>query len=288
MANKKITELTELIAAGDNDLIPIVDLVAVETKKIKVTGLKASLNLQRSDVGLGNVDNTADINKPISSSTQSALNTKANSSDVYTKTESDSNFEPKNSNIQTHISNTSNPHNVTKSQVGLGNVPNIDATSRSNHTGTQLSSTISDFKDSVNSTLTEGNNVELTYNGSTVTIASKYRSCRDRGIFGPVSLGSNNILPIIIPSIGSITNIKAFSKIAPTGSDLIIDILKNGTTIFTSTADRLTIIDSNQNSTIGAYQNSLSVNDILEIEITQIGSINSGETLTIVIEIEHG
>jgi hypothetical protein len=32
-----------------------------------------------------------------------------------------------------------------KAAVGLGNVPNIDATSRANHTGTQLASTISDF-----------------------------------------------------------------------------------------------------------------------------------------------
>jgi Pectate lyase superfamily protein len=34
---------------------------------------------------------------------------------------------------------------VTKSDVGLGNVPNVDATNRSNHTGTQTASTISDF-----------------------------------------------------------------------------------------------------------------------------------------------
>lgn len=38
-----------------------------------------------------------------------------------------------------------NPHGVNKSQVGLGSVPNIDATDRANHTGTQLASTISDF-----------------------------------------------------------------------------------------------------------------------------------------------
>jgi len=38
-----------------------------------------------------------------------------------------------------------NPHNVNKSQVGLGSVPNIDATDRLNHTGTQLANTISDF-----------------------------------------------------------------------------------------------------------------------------------------------
>lgn len=37
-------------------------------------------------------------------------------------------------NINNHISNTSNPHAVTKAQVGLGNVPNTDATNASNIT----------------------------------------------------------------------------------------------------------------------------------------------------------
>jgi hypothetical protein len=47
--------------------------------------------------------------------------------------------------IDSHIASTSNPHSVTKAQVGLSNVPNVDATLRANHTGTQLSTTISDF-----------------------------------------------------------------------------------------------------------------------------------------------
>ena len=43
--------------------------------------------------------------------------------------ELDTEKEPANSNIQTHISTTSgNPHSVTKTDVGLGNVPNIDTT----------------------------------------------------------------------------------------------------------------------------------------------------------------
>lgn len=36
----------------------------------------------KSDVGLGNVDNTSDLNKPISTATQNALNLKANASDI--------------------------------------------------------------------------------------------------------------------------------------------------------------------------------------------------------------
>ena len=46
-------------------------------------------------------------------------------STVFSSTRSNNTYEPKNSNIQGHISNnTTNPHNVTKNQVGLSNVDN--------------------------------------------------------------------------------------------------------------------------------------------------------------------
>ena len=47
--------------------------------------------------------------------------------------------------LSTHAARVDNPHAVTKAQVGLGSVPNVDATARANHTGTQLAATISDF-----------------------------------------------------------------------------------------------------------------------------------------------
>jgi len=43
---------------------------------------------------------------------------------------------------------------ITKAMVGLGNVPNVDATSRANHTGTQTASTISDFASAAVSAVT--------------------------------------------------------------------------------------------------------------------------------------
>jgi hypothetical protein len=42
----------------------------------------ANDDLSKSDVGLGNVDNTSDANKPISTATQAALNAKADASDI--------------------------------------------------------------------------------------------------------------------------------------------------------------------------------------------------------------
>lgn len=44
-----------------------------------------------------------------------------------------------------HVETTGNPHGTTKADIGLGSVPNVDATDRSTHTGTQPASTISDF-----------------------------------------------------------------------------------------------------------------------------------------------
>ena len=43
-------------------------------------------SLSKSDVGLGNVDNTSDLDKPISTATQTALNAKENASTVLTST----------------------------------------------------------------------------------------------------------------------------------------------------------------------------------------------------------
>lgn len=42
------------------------------------TAQKTALSLAKADVGLGNVDNTSDTNKPVSSAQQTALNLKAN------------------------------------------------------------------------------------------------------------------------------------------------------------------------------------------------------------------
>lgn len=46
-----------------------------------VNGQTGTVTLVRSDIGLGNVDNTSDANKPISLATQTALNAKLNSSE---------------------------------------------------------------------------------------------------------------------------------------------------------------------------------------------------------------
>ncbi|QBP33264.1 minor tail protein [Gordonia phage BrutonGaster] len=49
-----------------------------------VAGKTGAVSLVKGDVGLGNVDNTSDLNKPISTATQTALDGKANASHTHT------------------------------------------------------------------------------------------------------------------------------------------------------------------------------------------------------------
>ena len=70
MPNQKISELSA-IETIDNalDVLPIVDTSTNTTKKVTPTQIKAALSLN-------NVDNTSDLNKPISTATQTALDGK--------------------------------------------------------------------------------------------------------------------------------------------------------------------------------------------------------------------
>jgi hypothetical protein len=100
---------------------------------IKNSNIKAAAAIDASKIANGTVSNTSfQYVSGVTSSIQSQLDSKANQTA-----------------LDTHTSDTSNPHSVTKAQVGLSNVPNVDATDRANHTGTQLASTISDFSEAV-------------------------------------------------------------------------------------------------------------------------------------------
>ena len=88
MPDKKISALDAIVSVDDADVLPIVDTSVATTKKVNVSQIKAlapvqsvagktgTVTLAKGDVGLSNVDNTADADKPVSSATQTALNAK--------------------------------------------------------------------------------------------------------------------------------------------------------------------------------------------------------------------
>ena len=60
----------------DGDLVVFSGTSGKEMRKTTAPTFKTSLSLVKADVGLGNVDNTSDLNKPVSTATQNALNLK--------------------------------------------------------------------------------------------------------------------------------------------------------------------------------------------------------------------
>jgi hypothetical protein len=78
-----------------------------------------------------------------------ALSRLANTSGTNTGDQDLSGYVPNTRTVNGHT--LSADVTVTKSDVGLSNVPNVDATARANHTGTQLAATISDFSSAAKS-----------------------------------------------------------------------------------------------------------------------------------------
>ncbi|MFA7167361.1 MAG: leucine-rich repeat domain-containing protein [Sphaerochaetaceae bacterium] len=113
------------------------------TGVLSVNHMTGSIIMTKSDVGLSSVDDTSDINKPISTATQSALDLKADAADVSSSLAlkadvTDVALKADKATVEAHISNETNPHGVTKSQVGLGNVDNTTDTDKPISSATQL------------------------------------------------------------------------------------------------------------------------------------------------------
>ncbi len=118
-------EIVKVAAAGitaDNveaALVELKQLISDITGGGVVTGVKGdaeedyrqgNVNITKANVGLGNVDNTSDLNKPISTATQAALNLKEDKAKLKALAYKDS---------------------LTKADVGLGNVTNDAQVKRS-------------------------------------------------------------------------------------------------------------------------------------------------------------
>ena len=112
MTASKTNTGTLYFPTDSNAIILNGKVVGQQNTVTSVAGKTGAVTLAKSDVGLGNVDNTSDANKPVSTAQATAIaDAKAAGTTAQT-------------NLSTHIKNTSNPHSVTKSQVGLGNVDN--------------------------------------------------------------------------------------------------------------------------------------------------------------------
>jgi hypothetical protein len=138
----------ELDFTKQDELVSGTNIKTIEGQSLIGPG---NIDLTKSDVGLGNVDNTSDVNKPISSATQTALNAKQDTlvSGTNIKTiEGQSLIGPGNIDL-------------TKSDVGLSNVDNTSDVNKPISSATQTA------LNAKQDTLVSGTNIK-TINGNTI------------------------------------------------------------------------------------------------------------------------
>lgn len=133
------TDSTNSILAALNEVIQQANIDIAESQS-SVSTHEAKKdnphNVTKEQIGLGQVDNTSDAHKPISTATQIAINNQSHS-------------------LKSHTSNLNNPHNVTKEQLGLGACDNTSDADKPISTATQTALAqkvnITDIVDSLDS-----------------------------------------------------------------------------------------------------------------------------------------
>jgi hypothetical protein len=87
-----------------------------------------------------------------------------------------------------------------------------------------------------------------------------------------------------IPFAAVIESVAATVGTAPTGASLIVDVNKNGTTIFTTQANRPTVaISGNASSDAVPDVTAVAAGDYITVDVDQIGSTVAGSDLCVIL-----
>ena len=98
-----------------------------------------------------------------------------------------------------------------------------------------------------------------------------------------VAVGSQRLY---IERTMTITHVRASVGTAPVGASLIVDVNKNGTTIFTNQANRPTIAAAGFTASApGIDVTTLAAGDFLTVDVDQIGSSVAGSDLVVTVEV---
>lgn len=93
----------------------------------------------------------------------------------------------------------------------------------------------------------------------------------------------------LIGVAGIIVDVRAYAGTAPTGASMIVDVNKNGTTVFTTQANRPTIAAAaNASSTTKPDVTAVAAGDRLSVDVDQIGSTVAGSDLLVSVTIARG
>lgn len=192
------------------------------------------------------------------------------------------NYEPKNSNIQTHISSTANPHSVTKAQVGLGNVDNTSDVNKPISTATQ---TALNGKVDKNTAITGATKTKITYDSKGL-------------VTGGADLLAADIPTLTASKISDFDTEVANNTAVAANTAKVSNVTTNLSTTYTTTS--ATVVSSDgTNATIAeasgtqagvmsvAHHNKLDGIEananayVLPVASTSIGGVKSGADITV-------
>lgn len=97
-----------------------------------------------------------------------------------------------------------------------------------------------------------------------------------------------NVAPSIIAEIaGVIINARAYSRTAPTNTDLIFDINLNGTTIWSTQGNRVKVVNGANTGVQASFNTTaVTVGDRFDLDIDQIGSGVAGKDVVVQLTIQ--
>lgn len=225
----------------------------------------------KAQIGLDNVDNTSDMNKPISTAVQQALNNKVemepgkglvsleDANNIHEANEKIATLEENlqyevtrattaestiNSSLASHKADNTNPHGVTKAQIGLGNVDNTSDLNKPISTATQaaLDQLISDV-DGLDALIdTKVEKVEgkvLSSNDFT----DEYKSKVDNGFLGKTFATVDSLAEYTPLQAGEVVFIQSIAKYKYWNGTDWNDFGSNGGPFFSPDEKTLTVQD---------------------------------------------
>lgn len=178
------------------------------SRTINMKPLTTNIVLTTGDIGLGNVDNTSDLNKPLSTAAVSALAGKINkNTPIISGTVGSSNSIP----VLNYDSNglilTANSVSamLTPNQVGLSNVQNVNTTLASNVL--------------IDQPLTSQSNAVV--QGDTVLSAVSKLQSRANNKIDKIGSGYTGVIPLLDNVGGVISSSKVFNDLGNTSNDIL-------------------------------------------------------------------
>ena len=101
---------------------------------------------------------------------------------------------------------------------------------------------------------------------------------------GDLEVGASVAPSVLADEAMTIDKVYVYVQTAPQGAPIIVDVNKNGTTIFTNQANRPQIAaGSNEDESGTPDVTSLSKNDRVDVDIDQVGSTTPGADLTVMV-----